>query len=718
YTANPGTGQGRKTPVTYRVTDVTGQTATSKLTPIVPPPPVAADDASRGPWSVAQTLAPLANDDTHLVASTLLLCDAGQTPPDCQATRVVVPEGVYEIVAGAVRFTPDPAFMSGAPTPIAYQSRDELGQLASAYLRPYVDSADPPVANPDASQGPWNQPQEIAILDNDTTGANVHIMASAARLCGLTEQAPACTLTDVQVPGQGTYALVGGSVRFTPEPGFVGPATPIAYRVEDSLGRVAHSTITVTVLPAPPTVTDETVTVTPGQAGTMTPTVTAGSAPINPALTCLAPYGADSCDPTSTLLATAEGVYQLDALTGTVTFTPAAGFTGTTQNPPSMCVTATDGLSDCGLLTPTVRAPQVLRGSPPRPPAPVPPINDTPGPLASPDFATTQVDAPITFALLLNDAAGRGQVLRPDTVQLRDPVSGAWATRVTVPGEGTYVVDAKSGAITFSPAAGYVGTAQRLAYRVRESGGAWADSTLQVRVVPVPPPYANPDYVMGPRGTALVLNALANDLTVGDAVFDPATLRLIDPRTGQPTTKVVVPGQGTYLVDGLTGTVRFISLRDFVGTATPVGYLVRTVDGRTVRSTLHPTIYGPAPRLRITTTSSVRLLAPGQRTVVTLRACNVGRATAVGSSVQVPLPAGMELRTAMGATVRGVRVASWATGRLRAGQCVTRSVTLVARIVGTVRLQGSVTAVNAARADDPARVRVVGSEALPSDVTG
>ena len=116
FVATNPLAEGTKTAVTYRVTDVTGQTATSTLTPIVPPPPSATNDTSTGPYDTNQTINPLTNDSAGaasapLVATTVKLCGISpvQVPNSCDKTSLDVPgEGTYTVnpVTGVVTFDP------------------------------------------------------------------------------------------------------------------------------------------------------------------------------------------------------------------------------------------------------------------------------------------------------------------------------------------------------------------------------------------------------------------------------------------------------------------------------------------------------------------------------------------------------------------------------------------------------------------------------------
>nr|WP_255350955.1 hypothetical protein [Frigoribacterium sp. Leaf44] len=91
---------------------------------------------------------------------------------------------------------------------------------------------------------------------------------------------------------------------------------------------------------------------------------------------------------------------------------------------------------------------------------------------------------------------------------------------------------------------------------------------------------ARPDTSTGEQGIPQRLAVTEND---GGAVpVSPATLRLVDP-SGVDAATVVVPGEGTWAVDG--SQLVFTLERDFVGMATPVSYRLDTVAGDAVEST-------------------------------------------------------------------------------------------------------------------------------------
>ena len=350
-------------------------------------------------------------------------------------------------------------------------------------------------------------------------------------------------------------------------------------------------------------------------------------------------------------------------------------------------------------------------------PSPVNPNpNTTPNPIAEPDFATTPKGTPVLLPLFGNDAASPGASLVPSSVRIQDPASGAWGTSVKIPGEGTYVVDPTSGAITFTPLPSFTGKTKPLPYRVTDTTGKTADTYVQITVVTTPPPYANPNFVAGKQGQTLILPALVND-TVTSGAFVPASVVIKDPKTGKWGTTVVIPGQGTYTVNPTNGSVSFKPLPSFVGTATPVDYRVSTTTGARVSSSLHPRLIGPLPRLDIRTTATVPDLIPGQRTVIKLHACNIGKSSAVNTTIDLPIPAGFAVVQTRGATVRS-GTAVWSTGTLAKGACVDRTILVVAVRQGSVKALGTVRASNAGPAKDPTPLRVAAGVMTPSGVTG
>jgi CshA-type fibril repeat protein len=270
YVADADATAGTKTAITYRVTDITGQTATSTLTPVVPPAPTASSETSTGNYQATQTIRPLTNDaagdpSAPLVTTSVLLCgiSPSETSPNCTQTSLsVAGEGTYTVNNdGSVSFNPESTF-TGTATAVNYQVSDSLGQVATSTITPTVRT--PPDARADVSSGNYDTNQTINPLTNDVAGSGA-LDTTTVKLCGISpaQVAPDCTQTSLTVAGEGTYTVnaTTGVVTFDPLPTFTGTATPITYQVSDVYGQTDSATITPTVgLPPIPTATANTST--------------------------------------------------------------------------------------------------------------------------------------------------------------------------------------------------------------------------------------------------------------------------------------------------------------------------------------------------------------------------------------------------------------------------------------------------------------------------
>lgn len=280
YTLNTSTGvvtfvaaanatPGAKTALTYRVTDVTGQTATSTLTPIIPPVPTAANDTSTGAYDTNQTISPLTNDaagaEATLTASSVKLCATTSTAnTSCNLTTLTVPnEGTYTVNPnGTVTFDPLPTFR-GTASPVKYVVADSTTQLASATITPTVTAPAAPVATADTE----------AVIPGGTatfttiTGANglatsgVGLVAGSTCLITPASDPAACDADGIlTIAGEGTYTLntTTGVVTFVADVNATqGTKTSLTYQVTDITGQTATSTLT-PIIPAPPVAVNDT----------------------------------------------------------------------------------------------------------------------------------------------------------------------------------------------------------------------------------------------------------------------------------------------------------------------------------------------------------------------------------------------------------------------------------------------------------------------------
>ncbi|MFT4010758.1 MAG: Ig-like domain-containing protein, partial [Nocardioidaceae bacterium] len=202
----------------------------------------------------------------------------------------------------------------------------------------------------------------------------------------------------------------------------------------------------------PPSAGDASVTVNPGEAATLTPEVSAGTATLTSVVF-------DNGE--TTLVVAGEGTWTIELTAeGEVvaTFTPEDGYFGAVT---SQTYTATDenGLTASGELSVEINDP----------------------PTARDDSATINPGETATFDPLGDlVTAGSSTDL---TVQLVDPATGepTAATTVTVKGQGTWTLNTTTGEITFTPNDGFTGTAT-IGYRVTDGNTLYDEATLTVTV--------------------------------------------------------------------------------------------------------------------------------------------------------------------------------------------------------------------------------------------
>ena len=382
YVADPGVTQGTKASITYRVTDVAGQTATSTLTPIVPPPPVAANDTNIDDFAVTQAIHPLLNDaagdpTAPLELRSLKFCPTSATAPftptNCglvpsQASPLITADGKYWVdpATGVVSFEPRAGFIGVVSVPVHYVVADCFARVVNAKITPEVLPPPLPTANPSETFGLPGKVQTSNLLDNDVAGhPTIPLVLSTVRLCGLNESVPNCSKLRVTVAGQGEYVLdpATGIVSFTPEPGFMGTADPLSYVVADSMGHVASSTYTPAVVPVPTLKNDSNQS---EQGVAQSYSVLGNDSPGNSRV----PFDLSTlrlCRPTDTppactqvaVTIPGEGSYQVNG-DGTVTFTPEADFVGV-ATPISYVIKDILGQSVSASIHPTVTPhPQVI----------------------------------------------------------------------------------------------------------------------------------------------------------------------------------------------------------------------------------------------------------------------------------------------------------------------------------------------------------------------
>ncbi|PWD50840.1 hypothetical protein C8046_09445 [Serinibacter arcticus] len=631
FTPEPGF-TGTTTPVIYQIVDTNGTTDTAELTVTVQAGPAAEADVNSTPQNVTVVTDVLGNDTPGLNAdgsSGTWLLDSvvfpiegqpeGATVSDDGRTLTVPGEGVYTVVldgdqAGQISFDPEPAFR-GVATPVTYSVTDSLGNAATATLTITVEGIDPVVV-PDVANTPFNTPVTLPGAINDTPGAATAPIVAEDTVFPADGQPEGAELSDdgttLTVPGQGTWTVnPSGTITFTPEPGFVGPTTPITYQIVDTNGTTATGPATVTVRPGPvatpdsdttPQNVDVTVVVlgndTPGlnadgTLGTWIPTSvvfpTEGQ-----------PEGAIVDDGGKQLTVPGEGVYTA-AENGEITFDPEPAFRGEAQ---PVTYTATDSLGNPASATLTITV-------------------DGIDPVATDDAASTPFNTPVNLSGLLNDAAGADSAPLVPALTVF-PIEGQPAGAVvsdegktlTVEGEGVYAVN-PDGSVTFTPADGFEGTTAPVTYQITDANGTTDTATLTVTVQDGP--VAADDTAVTPQNVTVTIPVLTNDSPGLQADGEPGAWdasSVVFPTEGQPEGATVsddgkaltVPGEGVYTIDA-DGVVTFDPEPTFRGETTPVLYAVTDSLGNPVQAAITVTVT-PIDPIAVDDTANTAYLTP------------------------------------------------------------------------------------------------------------
>ena len=143
------------------------------------------------------------------------------------------------------------------------------------------------------------------------------------------------------------------------------------------------------------------------------------------------------------------------------------------------------------------------------------PITFDQDPSAQNDSGLCAVNKSVTINVLVNDTAGLGETLNPDSV-----------TITTVPHHGTTSVDTTTGTVTYQPATTYSGT-DSFQYTVRDKLGALSNTaTVSMRVQPAP--VANNDTATLQANRNVTINILANDSSSG-GTLDAASVKIVVP---------------------------------------------------------------------------------------------------------------------------------------------------------------------------------------------
>ena len=459
YTPEDKTYVGKVPPVTIQAADMNGTPVRTTYTPnIKPVNPTATPAKTTDVQGKPQTGLPefkggkvTVNGEDKVVpidetkAPKLIDPETGK-----QTDEVVVEgEGTYTIDKdGNVTFTPNKDF-TGQATGVTVQRQDTNGTTVQAKYTPKVKGVTP-TATPAKSKDIQGKAQTgLPEFKGGTVTVNgeektVEIdEAKAPKLIDPETGEP--TDEPVVIPGEGTYTIEDGKVKFQPEPQFTGTGEGVEVQRVDKNGTPVTAKYTPTVVPVTPTGEDKTSVGPKGQPQTGTPEFEGGSAKINgkeetveidkdvPAKLVDPKTG----DPVDSVTVEGEGTYTIDPKTGEVTFKPEPEFLGTATGVTVQRVDK-NGTEVTAKYTPTV--------------TPVTATVDktSEGPKNTPQSGTPEFTGDVDLNV--------------------PPTFADGSTTKVIEGEGTYTID-KDGKVTFTPEKDYVGTGEGVTVVRKDKAG-------------------------------------------------------------------------------------------------------------------------------------------------------------------------------------------------------------------------------------------------------
>jgi large repetitive protein len=432
----------------------------------LPDAPVAFDDAARTPEAVAVTVDVLANDtdpDANIDPAALTI-----TSPPTHGSLAVDP------ILHALTFTPTPNY--NGPDSASYQVCDSGIPVlcATANVRFTIDPVNKaPLATDDSATTPEDQPILVSVLVNDSD-PDVNLDASSVSI--------------VTAPVSGTATVnTDGTINYAPKLNFFGSET-ITYKVCDLGAPIYCDTADLVVAVTPendaPLAFDDVIT-------------TPESTPVDLGVIANDTDIEGPVDPTSINLTvgTIHGQTLVDALTGTVSYTPNLDFNGTDQFTYEVCDLGTPVLCATAIARITITA-----------------VNVAPAPKN--DSAVTGEDTPVSIDALLNDTDSDGNLDSPSLRITAQPAHG---------GAGVN----PDHSITYSPALNYNGV-DTFTYTICDTGIPVycnpADVTIDIAPIN-DAPIAVDDSFSTPEDTPTEQVIVGNDTDIDNAI-DPASVQV------------------------------------------------------------------------------------------------------------------------------------------------------------------------------------------------
>ena len=598
-----GTAKG----VTIKRVDTNGTPATAKYTPIViPVVPEGFDNVTTGVQGQTQNGKPYfkpGREDTPIDESVppKFIDPTNGQPTDKTTIPATTPEGkeigTYTIdpQTGVITFTPTDKSYVGPVKPVSVHRQDINGSPVDAEYTPVIVGVKP-TAKPATSEDVQGveQSKEVTFApgkaDVNGTEKSVAIDSASFKLLGEDGQ-PAGSVPAKNPAGDvvGTYTLkvVDGKATavFTPtNKTYVGTIQPVTIQAADTNGTTVKTTYTPNITPIKPMATPAKTTDIQGKAQFGTPTFTAGDSRVPIVETSTKLIDPVSGNPVESVTVEGEGTYTIEP-NGSIKFQPEPQFTGKATGVDVQRLDE-NGTPAKAKYTPTV--------TPVKPTGEDVTSEDIQGAeqKGTPVFKPGNTEVPITI-----NAAQPAKLIDLDG----NPVDSVTAE------EGTYYVNPTTGEVTFTPKPEFTGVATGVSVQVKDANGTRVEARYTPKVKGVTPtakPAKSKDIQGAPQtgkpefvGGKTTINGVEKTVEIDEN----APAKLIDPKTGKPTTDpVVVEGEGKYTV-APDGTVTFTPEKTFTGTATGVTVQRYDKNGTPAEAKYTPTVVGVSPEGEDTT---------------------------------------------------------------------------------------------------------------------
>ena len=441
---------GTPDPVTVKRVDKNGTPVTATYTPSVTKvTPTSTPATSTGVQGKKQTARPVftpGNSSVPMDDTVPMTFEDGTT------TKTVIGEGVYTIQAdGSIEFVPEKTF-TGQGSPLTVKRVDKNGTPVTATYQATVIPVKPG-ANNDYSSGVVNQAQtgQVKFVPGSAningTEQSVDLVPGSLKFVVNGQAVADTTIPALDQAGKqvGTYSLSqDGTVTFTPNPGYVGQPVPARVQATDVNGTTAEATYSPVVNAS---VTSE------GMKGQSQSKLPDFKGQVDPKVPAYLEGGVTS------VTVPGQGTYTVNPETGEVTFTPEPDFVGQ-ASPITVTRRDVNGKELKIQYIPTVYGQAKTQDTTS---TGYPGEKQTGTPVFEGDVDLT---IPATFE--------NGQ------------------TELTVPGEGTYVLN-PDGSVTFTPEAGFLGQASGVTVVRVDRNGRKVTAQYVPTVVPVPVAPSEPE---------------------------------------------------------------------------------------------------------------------------------------------------------------------------------------------------------------------------------